>query len=205
MCPDRGLLSAWIDGEVPSPWNGRIDAHVASCAACAARLKAFRGLSAGLAAEGAAASEAERAMVDRLRESLAPAFSRAAAAQAPARPVLRVATPATAGRPSRPAWGRVSLPLPLAAAAAFAVVFLAGLALANFIRPAGPAPVAVAASDIVNPAAGASSMEELIRFIESQDAQVSVTIHIPGDATFEAPGQPLIMKSTPVSVPGGLR
>ncbi|MBU1079772.1 MAG: zf-HC2 domain-containing protein, partial [Spirochaetes bacterium] len=35
MCPDRELLSAWADGEVPSPWRETIDRHVAACESCA--------------------------------------------------------------------------------------------------------------------------------------------------------------------------
>ncbi|GAB1457727.1 hypothetical protein MASR2M48_30350 [Spirochaetota bacterium] len=31
MCPDRELLSAWVDGEIPSPWSDSIDRHVGAC------------------------------------------------------------------------------------------------------------------------------------------------------------------------------
>ena len=34
MCPDREILSAYLDGEIGSPWDGAIAEHVASCDAC---------------------------------------------------------------------------------------------------------------------------------------------------------------------------
>jgi predicted anti-sigma-YlaC factor YlaD len=34
MCPDREILSAYLDGEIGAPWNRAIAEHVASCDAC---------------------------------------------------------------------------------------------------------------------------------------------------------------------------
>ncbi len=44
-CPDRELLSAFYDKEVPSPYMEAIAEHVASCPACAAQLASFGKLS----------------------------------------------------------------------------------------------------------------------------------------------------------------
>ena len=41
MCPDRGLLSAYVDGEVPSPWKERLAAHLSECPSCAAQAARF--------------------------------------------------------------------------------------------------------------------------------------------------------------------
>jgi predicted anti-sigma-YlaC factor YlaD len=45
MCPDREILSAYLDGEVSSPWDAVIAEHAASCAECRgviARMEATR-------------------------------------------------------------------------------------------------------------------------------------------------------------------
>jgi predicted anti-sigma-YlaC factor YlaD len=34
MCPDREILSAYLDGEIGSPWDRAIAEHVASCDSC---------------------------------------------------------------------------------------------------------------------------------------------------------------------------
>jgi len=33
-CPDSDLYSAYADGEVPSPWKEKLEAHIASCPKC---------------------------------------------------------------------------------------------------------------------------------------------------------------------------
>lgn len=38
MCPDHEILSAYFDGEVPSPWDRDIAAHVGGCERCTAVL-----------------------------------------------------------------------------------------------------------------------------------------------------------------------
>ena len=34
MCPDREIISAFIDGELDPPWNGTVADHIASCDRC---------------------------------------------------------------------------------------------------------------------------------------------------------------------------
>jgi predicted anti-sigma-YlaC factor YlaD len=36
MCPDREILSAYLDGEIGAPWDRAIAEHVASCDSCRA-------------------------------------------------------------------------------------------------------------------------------------------------------------------------
>jgi anti-sigma factor RsiW len=38
MCPEREILSAYLDGEVEQPWSREIEKHLAGCEACGARL-----------------------------------------------------------------------------------------------------------------------------------------------------------------------
>ena len=51
MCPDRDLVSAYVDGEVPSPWRERLEEHLASCPNCAALAASYAALGERLRAE----------------------------------------------------------------------------------------------------------------------------------------------------------
>lgn len=44
MCPDPQLLSIYMDGELPSPWKEKMEAHLAECSACTGKYKDFRHL-----------------------------------------------------------------------------------------------------------------------------------------------------------------
>ncbi len=43
-CPEPDLHSAYIDGEVNSPWREKIEAHLASCESCRTELAKLEGL-----------------------------------------------------------------------------------------------------------------------------------------------------------------
>ena len=44
MCPDPQLLSIYMDGELPSPWKEKMEAHLAECPVCTEKYKHFRHL-----------------------------------------------------------------------------------------------------------------------------------------------------------------
>jgi anti-sigma factor RsiW len=200
MCPDRDLLSAHADGEVPSPWRERLDEHVASCPDCAAVLAGYVDLSGALRA---GAEPDEPAALARGRERLDALLEG-----------MHATPPRTAPRPSaaREAFGRalgrsISLPLPFAAAAALLVLFLGGATAVLALRPERGNPMqAVATGGLDQRLAKPASMEELLRFLNSSDGQVQLTINLPADATFGSAGTPVIMRSAeaaPGTVLGG--
>lgn len=43
-CPDLDLYSAYADGEVPSPWKEKLEAHLSACPNCRARAEQYRKL-----------------------------------------------------------------------------------------------------------------------------------------------------------------
>jgi len=44
MCPEPQLISIYVDGELPSPWKEKMEAHLAECSACTEKYKNFRHL-----------------------------------------------------------------------------------------------------------------------------------------------------------------
>jgi anti-sigma factor RsiW len=193
MCPDASLLSAYVDGEVPSPWRERIEEHLTSCPACSARVAAYRGLTETLAGGGAGGLD-EEAAVERLRARLGASLDRPLAAPRPSR---KLECPR--GFSPKPAlWSRsVSLPLPAVAAAALVIVFLTGIAASSLFRPARSPVQTLAAAEIKPTKTQPESMEALISYLRSQDAQVSLTIQLPSGATFDGSGKPLVVKAEP--------
>ena len=41
MCPDPQLLSIYIDGELPSPWKEKLEAHLEKCSGCKEKLNKY--------------------------------------------------------------------------------------------------------------------------------------------------------------------
>jgi len=44
MCPDQQLLSIYVDGELPSPWDEKMDVHLKECPACRGKVENFKHL-----------------------------------------------------------------------------------------------------------------------------------------------------------------
>lgn len=184
MCPDRELLSAWLDGEVPSPWRESVERHVSSCPECSAAVSAMRAVSTALAADRASidstSARAKAAVLDRLL-STAPVPHRSSAL-----------------------WTRrLALPVPLAAAAAVLIGVL-GLAL---VQSAGRnAELRLAVQQAVQApavAAAPNSMEAILQYLSSQDGGVNITIALPSDSGLVQPGEPLMVREADWHAGGG--
>jgi hypothetical protein len=109
-CPDLDLYSAYIDGEVPSPWKEKLEAHLASCPSCKAKVEGYRGLRTALTAHAASPR-----MPD-----LDASFARLCARRGELAAVREV------HRVHYPEWARFSVKIPLTALAALflAAVFI---------------------------------------------------------------------------------
>lgn len=174
MCPDRELLSAWLDGEVPSPWRESIGRHVGSCAACAAAAERARLISARLREDALGASAEEERAKARVLDRL---FS-------------------SGSMPSRrQLWSkRLSLPLPIAAAALVGFVAM-GFALAQSGARNSELRLAVQkAVEVPSVAANGLGMESILEYLAKQDSGVSITITLPSGAALDTPGDPFIIR-----------
>jgi anti-sigma factor RsiW len=192
MCPDRDLVSAYIDGEVPSPWRERLEEHMASCPDCAASAASYSSLGDRLrieeAGEGAALARG-RARLESILVGMPETATPPRALSLARKRSLR-----------RTAWRRsVSLPLPFAAAAALLVILLGGATTMLALKPAkGPSIQAVASGELTPLKAQPASMDELLRYLNSSDGSVTLTIKLPTGTTFDSAGKPVIMRSSQV-------
>ena len=175
MCPDREILSAYLDGEIGAPWNKAIAEHVASCAKCHeqfARLERTRRI---LLEEPLRDWEKPMGKVRRAIISRIP-------------PVQEVA----------PVWRRrVVVPLPVAAFAAILVLSL-GIALAvslgrtniGFVRitkaPAGGTEYQFAVP--------ADKVEALLKSVGGADSSAESVMTLPKHVRLIPVGEPRIGK-----------
>jgi anti-sigma factor RsiW len=172
MCPDRELLSAWVDGEISSPWRESLERHLEACPSCSAYTAELRSLHAAFATDSASI-------------------------EAPAsRARTRVYDGVILGASSRaPVWTRrLSIPVPFAAAAALA---FSVLALALAMTGARNSELRMAVQSVVAPVSVASSgpaMDSIFEFLARQEGGVNITISLPSGTFAGAPGEPFIVR-----------
>jgi len=172
MCPDDQLLSAYIDGELPPQWEQRIDEHIETCERCSRRVEEFTSLRNDLVKADISVEE------DRTEKAYHDFIVRRKAVTSP------------------PFWHRkVTLPAPLAAAAAILITTI--VAVFFIIGVHRPAERAVASeSEIIVPPekVGMRTLDEAIRLFESQNAHIEIYIQLPAETNFQRVGEPLLIR-----------
>jgi hypothetical protein len=177
MCPDREILSVYLDGELPSPWQEKLESHLEGCLRCRERLETYRTVHRMVVRQPVPSGLMEAAK-ERVRAGLEK--------RAGIGPCLRY----------RPAgiWGRrITIPLPAAAAAA--AVFVIILALTWTRRPALRDPeTAVAAEIDTGGIVPVSDMDGVLRYLGGEDGGNYVILRLPESRSFTSTGEPLIIR-----------
>jgi hypothetical protein len=176
MCPDRKIISAYLDGEIEAPWDKAIAEHMASCAAC-------RSLHDRLAETKRALREEPvadvRGPMERVRRQL----------REKARPVPR--EPAVWAR-------RVTMPLPLAALAAALLLFFGiTLAITQFRPRIGLVRItkAPAGGTEIQISAPISELETLLKSVGAEDTTREDVIVLPKNVRLLPVGEPRMGKA----------
>jgi anti-sigma factor RsiW len=201
MCPDRQIISLYLDGELPSPWDGKMEAHLESCEKCRAILAGYRNIRNYLSGNDEKALE---------EKTLSDAQERVWQKIAAPRPVIfregRKAEGRKASEINR-IWSRnISLPLPVAAAAA--LVFIVFFVLAGARGLPRPAPVLqdqAAASNIGlndKEMVNIQDMTGVLQYLSSQDYGDFMVIRLPESRTFSRTGEPALINAADYSSRG---
>jgi hypothetical protein len=176
MCPDREILSVYLDGELPSPWKEKLEGHLAGCAQCRERLEGYRAVHRMVL--NRPADGVMEAAKERVRAGLEKRMGDS--------PRLRYRGAGVWGR-------RVTMPLPAVAAAA--AVFMVILALAWIRRPALRDPeTAVAAEIDAGGIVPVSDMDGVLRYLGGEDGGNYVILRLPESRNFTSTGEPLIIR-----------
>ena len=199
MCPDRQIISLYLDGELPSPWKEKMASHMESCPQCRTVFSRYSSLEKTLQAEPESLLKTvqERAQ-ERIWEKLnAPAL------------VIRSTESGTGAdkekniiRPfERKIWNRgITLPLPVAAAAA-AMIIIAFVALVNIRNgsqnQAVPMAAAIGLDDYGT--VPIHDMNEVINYLASQDNGDQMVIRLPETRRFSRSGEPALINAADYS------
>jgi len=188
MCPDRQIVSLYLDGELPSPWDGKMEAHLESCEKCRAALAEYRSIKDYLSGDK---EKHQAGAQERVWQKLTA-------------PSLVISPePRRATGISR-VWSRnITLPLPVAAAAA--LVFVVLIALVGLRGQPQSAPVLqeqIAASAMGlndNGMVNIQDMAGVLQYLSSQDNGDFMVIRLPESRTFSRVGEPALINAADYS------
>jgi hypothetical protein len=176
MCPDRQILSAYFDGEIPAPWSREIAAHTATCELCQARLDEMQETRSIMTGGDA---HAWRAPMERVRR--------------------RILAHVPVGRQKVGAWKRqVTLPLPVAVLAA-SLLLTFGITLAVLATRTNMGYIRVTRA----PAGGTEyqfavpydKVEALLKSMGGADATIESVMTIPKSVKLIPVGEPRMGKA----------
>jgi hypothetical protein len=203
MCPEKQMLSVYFDDGLPSPWKEKMEAHLASCPQCAARLGEYKMASnlikrSDNADEDVCFAQSKDRVWQKLEDRLGDRLS--------AKPSTALHFP-----PQRNFLARsVEIPLPFAAAAAAVLVLAISMILLqnNSQNPNQMAtqiteepistPLIPAGFDLDDPRP-AANMSEVLKYLESEDSSDIVIIKLPERKNFNGYGEPTMIKAADYS------
>jgi anti-sigma factor RsiW len=186
MCPDRQILSVYLDKELPSPWKEKMEAHVSSCAECQAVLKQYTVVS------HLANSEDDNLSIQNIDAAQERAQKRVWEQ-------LSVLNFQEEKKTIFHNWNRpLSLPLPAAAAAAILIAFIAAFIGSTVSRPVQNLNT-VAALDAQNIIPSAD-LARIIQYLDAQeDASSMMIINLPETENFTSSGEPALIRAADYS------
>ena len=186
MCPERQMISLYHDRELSSPWKEKMEAHLDSCEECRAILASYRRLETDL--ENLPVETIEAAG-ERVWNKLLPLAGRDSL------PVRRTRVRV---------WNRnVTLPLPaVAAAAVFVIVlFVAFFTMGGKTQPLSLPydSMAVMGLDDWGTIPIQQDMNEVMRYLSSQDNGDFMVIRLPESRRFSRTGEPALINAADYS------
>jgi hypothetical protein len=204
MCPDRQILSVYVDGELPSPWKEKMEHHLASCPLCRKTVETWKRISGEMRVEEDPAAGAR--VWERIRRRIEDAEDTGRSPAGEGRAVISL----PGGEPAQEnLWRRrVILPFPAAAALAAAAAALV-LVLGSMIFTPSRAPVIPnsvisslenAGVDMeLNNIRPISDVSGVLRYLESTDSNDIVIIRLPESRSFQSAGEPKMLRAAEYS------
>ncbi|MCL2266901.1 MAG: hypothetical protein FWC17_03945 [Treponema sp.] len=210
MCPDKQILSIYLDEELPSPWKEKLEAHMADCPVCAEKYEKLRQLrrilkkdmtSGGISALSDSGTCTEQEINDaknRVWQRLASGGNR-----------QRI-------RPNSRLWQRrLSIPLPAAAAAAVIIVLVAVITLqgtrisnnammAQTDSGAGFSGFSAAADYEIPEFLQVADINDILKTLSSDGSDV-IILTLPESQNFYRTGEPGIIRAADYNKTDGTR
>jgi len=179
-CPDRQMLSVYLDGELPSPWKEKLESHVSGCPECAGRIKAYRNIA---LIPGGGAATGEEIAVNAAGERV---WQRLDASMKRGRMFPR----------SRAIWRRsVSLPVPVAAALLVVALTFAWMQW----TPDADEMVGVSFTSETELDVPVQDMESVIEYLIARSGSEMLILRLPETQSFVSNGEPAIIRAADYS------
>jgi len=192
MSPEKDYISAYLDGEMPAEWKNRIERLTTESEELRDTLDRHRAVHEALQSQPgpdfAGVTERSWSIVCRR------------IAESSGHTIPEVERALNRRRRAVPVWRRrVSVPLPVATAAALAVVFLAAFVLIRLsgINRIDPSEATVAQTmDGLKVTVSAKDVEQLLEILNGQNKVQNVKIEIPVKHQFQMIGQPVLLRAS---------
>jgi anti-sigma factor RsiW len=189
MCPDRQIISVYVDNELPSPWKEKLESHAVQCRECGDQIgkySSMRSLLAGLPDDPAVAdSNAER--VEPVLE--------AAKSRVWKNLVKDMAPPRRQPGEARKPW-RLTMPVPAAVAALTAVALLAALAGGSMISSAQKDSGMATLKTDMQGVLPVVDMAGVLQYLETQETAADIVIiRLPESRNFVPSGEPALVRA----------
>jgi anti-sigma factor RsiW len=198
MCPDRQIISLYLDGELPSPWKEKMETHLGTCPECRAALDGYRQIGESIKDLPDGTVEAARDRVWKKLTREEPALS--GEKDGPPAP------PLAGGRRRRPGekriWNRtVTLPLPAAVAAAVVIIiFVALFGIRGRAQSAAPESMMAAGIELDDKGTvPIQDMHGVIQYLSSQGNDDFMVIRLPESRRFSRKGEPALINAADYS------
>ncbi|MCL2479297.1 MAG: zf-HC2 domain-containing protein [Treponema sp.] len=192
MCPDRQILSLYVDDELPSPWKEKFEAHLVSCTDCRNQMGNYSRLRATICEDKIDIPENVQS---RVWEKIIAGGNKG--------PIIaeRAYSPIPE-KNSRRFWNRsINLPVPAAAAAAAVFLLAAFLAVQGIQSANVPGSTGVIA-DVNADSQGVlpmSDINDVLQYLSKEDNSNYVTINLPDSRNFSTAGEPALIKAADYS------
>jgi anti-sigma factor RsiW len=209
MCPDPQFLSIYMDGELPSPWKEKMEAHLSKCSVCKEKFENFTRLQELFKKDtrqvrtiaDREAANTERHSEEKPVESIEEAKNRVWHN-------MEVRLHSRAGRLPFNSSGqfhtglwrkRLSIPMPAAAAAAVVLTVLAALWYRGGFNPMSPETAAktsiiLAVEEELPAIIPAADMNSVIQYLGAEKANI-ILLELPPGRNFSRTGDPAIINA----------
>jgi len=220
MCPDPQILSIYLDGELPSPWKEKMEAHLAVCPKCQEKLRDYKHVQEIFRKgadspteqkriivenDGSAPTSVESGIGELLENSKEKVWERLASRQ-------RYNTAGLVRKSGNirnySVWRKkISIPLPLAVAAAllviFGAMFLPGFIGNNQINPTEFANFTISSYEENIPMIPVDmdymqDMNSVLQYLDANGADI-IILQLPESRNFSRAGEPAIIRAADYS------
>jgi anti-sigma factor RsiW len=171
MCLDNELISAYMDGEVPQPWNDKIRNHLADCPECRDKAERYRQVDALISRSNQISEHQVAASKSCVKERIQEQLS-------------------YTNRERKSVWNKtVSVPIPLAAAAVILMLMLAGFL--TLIGVSGTQTPHL--GDNLNITLNPEDVEALLKALQTHEGEI--VIELPEEPEFRYLSEPELIKA----------